>query len=210
MQHTEQIVDAARRLAAEKGEAFTTQELVKEAGVALQTFYRHFSGKDQLLLAVIEKTMVEGCANFEEQARPLRDPLDRLRFYVTVAIDTLDDEDTASRRFITAEHYRLHQLFPDQLVEATRPFRDLLETELGKAQAAGSLPPRDVARSAWFIAELVQATFHHYAFATVEQPIEEIAADLWQFCLSAIGGDTTSSPASGTARRKRPAPTTTE
>ena len=34
------ILDAARRLVDDKGEAFTTQELIKEAGVALQTFYR--------------------------------------------------------------------------------------------------------------------------------------------------------------------------
>ena len=41
-----QMLDAARRLIVAKGEEFTTQELVAEAGVALQTFYRYFASKD--------------------------------------------------------------------------------------------------------------------------------------------------------------------
>jgi AcrR family transcriptional regulator len=35
---------------------------VKEAGVALQTFYRYFASKDELLLAVIADAMTEACA----------------------------------------------------------------------------------------------------------------------------------------------------
>ena len=56
-------VDARRRAAAHprKGDAFTTQELVKEAGVALQTFYRYFASKDELLLAVIADAMADAC-----------------------------------------------------------------------------------------------------------------------------------------------------
>src|ERR1700690_4453226 len=52
------IVQAARTLINRQGD-FTTQELVKEAGVALQTFYRYFQSKDQLLLALIEDMIAE-------------------------------------------------------------------------------------------------------------------------------------------------------
>ena len=55
------LVAAGRRLVFEKGHAFTINELVKEAGVALQTFYRYFSGKDELLLAVLEDLVGEAC-----------------------------------------------------------------------------------------------------------------------------------------------------
>jgi AcrR family transcriptional regulator len=55
------IVQAARRLIEVKGPAFTTHELVREAGIALQTFYRYFPGKDHLLLAVIEDIIDESC-----------------------------------------------------------------------------------------------------------------------------------------------------
>jgi len=87
------IVDAAHRLIAERGERFTTQELVKEAGVALQTFYRLFPGKDQLLLAVLEDMIAENCAQYEEAARRLPDPVARLRFYITAALRSIADDD---------------------------------------------------------------------------------------------------------------------
>ena len=64
------MLDAARRLIAVKGDEFTTQDLVKEAGVALQTFYRYFAGKDELILAVIADAMTEACAIVNESIAP--------------------------------------------------------------------------------------------------------------------------------------------
>src|SRR5437763_1376439 len=66
VQRAKQIVAAARRLVDVKGGDFTTHELVKEAGVAVQTFYKHFSGKDQVLLAVIEDVIAETVAGLAE------------------------------------------------------------------------------------------------------------------------------------------------
>ena len=54
------MLDAARRLIREKDD-FTTQDLVVEAGVSLQTFYRYFASKDELLLALIADAMTEAC-----------------------------------------------------------------------------------------------------------------------------------------------------
>ena len=47
------ILAAGRILIATNGADFTTQAVIQEAGVALQTFYRYFKSKDQLLLALI-------------------------------------------------------------------------------------------------------------------------------------------------------------
>src|SRR5439155_24309289 len=97
------IVDAARRLISERGERFTTQELVKEAGVALQTFYRLFGGKDQLLLAVFENLIAESCAEYEQAAAQLPDPVARLHFYVTVAVHSVGGDGLeVGPRFVTA------------------------------------------------------------------------------------------------------------
>ena len=60
------MLDAARRLIDAKGDEFTTQELVAEAGVALQTFYRYFASKDELLLAVIGDAMTDACERWAE------------------------------------------------------------------------------------------------------------------------------------------------
>ena len=66
---TRTVIDAARRLIEARGDRFTIQELVKEAGIALQTFYRLFAGKDELLLAVLDDMIAEACAHLETAAR---------------------------------------------------------------------------------------------------------------------------------------------
>ena len=180
------IVAAGRRLVAEKGTAFTIQELAKEAGVALQTFYRHFAGKDELLLAALEEQIAESCVVYGEQARTLPDPITRLHFYITAALTSLLDPSTDSR-FVTAEHFRLHQLFPDELAVANRPFTDLIIPEIEAATAAGLLAPTDVERDAWFVTQLVMATYHYYAFASRAFD-KEMIEGLWRFCLAALGG----------------------
>jgi len=187
IEQAQAIVKAARRLIAERGERFTTQELVKEAGVALQTFYRLFAGKDQLLLAVFEDMIAESCERYEEAARALPDPVARLRFYVTAAqqsaiVGTTD----IGPRFVTAEHWRLYQLFPDEMSRATQPFTDLVARELEAAVAEGSLNSANPAADAWFVTKLVMAVFHHYAFADSDTGSQHVGDDLWDFCVRAL------------------------
>jgi AcrR family transcriptional regulator len=183
------MLDAALRLIRQKGDAFTTQELVKEAGVALQTFYRYFPSKDELLLAVITDAMTDACARWAAAAAELPDPVARLRFYITTVIGVLDAEEGegGTAKFIVSTHWRLHRIFPEELAEAEKPFADLLLTEIKAGVQAGLLAPADPEWSAWFIAELVRSVYHYHAYA----PLADDATDqLWEFCLSALGGTT--------------------
>lgn len=184
------MVEAARRLIAEKGSGFTTQELAREAGVALQTFYRHFGGKDQLLLATIEDMHAEMAVQYATDARDLPDPLARLHYYVTVALAGLDGTGEAARapQFITAEHWRLHQQFPEEMTIATQPTVDLFARELRAAQEQGLVAPSDVDRSAELMVMLVRAVYHHYAFKAKSEPAAAIADHVWELCLQGIGG----------------------
>jgi TetR/AcrR family transcriptional regulator len=196
------IVDAAQRLIEAKGSSFTTQELTKEAGVALQTFYRHFEGKDQLLLAVFEEEVTAGTRRLEAAAGELPDPLARLRFLITSALTLLDGRGVdIAPRFMTAEHWRLHQLFPDEMARINQPFADLVERELREAAAEGLLRPvPDPAHAAWFTMKLVMSTYHHYAFATAHESIADISERLWTFCLAAYTGGQEERPLTGPAR----------
>jgi TetR/AcrR family transcriptional regulator len=181
------MLDAALRLIREKGDSFTTQELAKEAGVALQTFYRYFPSKDELLLAVIADAMTEACSRWAAGAEGLADPIARLRFYITAVIEVLDaeDGDGGAAKFIVSTHWRLHRIFPDELAAAEKPFVDLLLTEIKAGVEAGLLAPADPEWAAWFIAELVRSVYHYHAYA----PLEADATDhLWEFCLTALGG----------------------
>jgi AcrR family transcriptional regulator len=190
VQHAKLIVDAARRLIMRKGGGFTTQELVKEAGVALQTFYRYFAGKDELLLAVMEDMIAESCVVLEQQASPLTDPVDRLQFYITTAVSTVgaDGDESAAARFVSTEHWRLHRLYPDELTQANQHYADLILGEIHAAADAGLLHPADPESDAWLITHLVTGVYHHYAFATTDESGAEIGQRLWAFSYAALGG----------------------
>lgn len=181
------IVEAAQRLIAAKGPSFTTQELIKEAGIALQTFYRYFPSKDHLLLAVIEHIIDDNCKEYKKRASKLTDPIDRLHLYVTATMSGLEGVGKGPS-FITAEHWRLQTIYPDEVSAATRPFTDLLLEEIREAKTIGALDSPDPEYSAWLITQLVMAVFHHYDCAGLDEPSERIGARVWAFCLAALGG----------------------
>lgn len=182
------IVRAAERLIALKGSGFTTQELVKEAGIALQTFYRYFQGKDQLLIAVIEDMVDTSAAQYKEQAAAIDNPLERIRFHISTVVESLahSGDTPHGPRFITAEHWRLSSLYPTEMERATRPFKDLLQGEIEAARAEGLIQPEDPAYDAWLINQLVMSVFHYYAFAPADHSYPEIADRLWTFCLAGL------------------------
>ena len=122
------MLDAARTLIATKGDEFTTQELAAEAGVALQTFYRYFSSKDELLLAVVGDAMVDAVERWAQTASELPDPLARSAFYIMSTLERLngDCRNAAMSRFVVSTRWRLHKQFPKELAEAEKPFVDLL------------------------------------------------------------------------------------
>lgn len=188
-----QLLDAARRLIATNGGEFTTQELVSEAGVALQTFYRYFASKDELLLAVIGDAMSEACERWSEAASELSDPLDRLRYYITSTLEGLDGEGrhAATARFIVSTRWQLHRQFPTELAETEKPFVDLLRREVSCAIDAGLLNCPDPEWDPWFLAELARSVFHFYAFAArADDELEQVRERLWRFCLTALGSAT--------------------
>jgi AcrR family transcriptional regulator len=181
------IVAAARRLIETKGASFTTNELIKEAGIALQTFYRYFPGKDSLMLAVIENIIDENCAVFREEARKLPGPMERLHFYIDATVRALDAPGRGPS-FMTSEHFRLQTLYPAEVSRATQHYTDLLVEEIRDATAAGRVHPRDPEYSAWLITQLTMAVFHHYDCAGLDEPTDQIAERLWEFCLGALHG----------------------
>lgn len=186
-----QMLDAAQRLIEAKGDEFTTQELAAEAGVALQTFYRYFASKDELLLAVIGDAMVDACDRWTQAAGELPDPLARLRYYLTSTLDRLDGDshNAAMSRFVVSTRWRLHRQFPKELADAERPFVDLLRAAVTAAVEDGSLNPPDPEWDSWFLAELVRSVYHFYAFASpAPGELAEVKEQLWRFCLTALGG----------------------
>jgi AcrR family transcriptional regulator len=187
-----EIIDAAQRLLHTHGDdGFTIQQLVDEAGVALQTFYRHFGGKDELLLALLDRSVSEFCAELRHATKDVDDPIERLRRFVTRPLDLLREGNSTDARAITHEHFRLYQLYPTEVSRATNAFTELVLESLEDACARGLATSTEPARDAWIVQELAMTTFHHYSFMELGPDADAVIGHLWQFCRAAIGATET-------------------
>ena len=182
------IVAAAHRLIAAGDEQFTINELTAEAGIALQTFYRYFGGKDELLLAVIENLVAGSSEQFRALVADEADPVERLRRTVHIVLDSDGPAaDVTAGRFIASEHWRLARLFPEEIASVAQPYVELLAEHIRAGCDAGTLRSVDPDRDAALIAELIRAVHNNQSFAGKADPT--LADDVWRFCLAALGGD---------------------
>jgi len=65
-----------------EGKDFTVQEVVERSGQSLRSFYQHFDGKHELLLALFEESVVSTVAYLRERIGDESDPLERLHRFV--------------------------------------------------------------------------------------------------------------------------------
>jgi AcrR family transcriptional regulator len=116
------IIDAAIDVFAEKGMETEIKDITDRAGLAVGTLYRHFSGKDDLLMAIAREAHAAILAG-ARQAEAEADPLTALRALLTLA-------------FTTAERY-------GWLIEAMlsgrlpAEFRDELHRDIGAEEVRG-------------------------------------------------------------------------
>ena len=70
-----QILAAARELTEETGGLdFTVQDIVDRSGLSLRSFYKHFGGKDELLLALLEELLRDFADDMRRDVEALRRP----------------------------------------------------------------------------------------------------------------------------------------
>ncbi len=183
----ERLIDAARELATETGNAaFTVAEVSRRAGASLKGFYACFAGKDDLLLALLEEDSRVGATLVAEQVAAHDDPVDRLRAYVHGLFSLVAQPgELGYVGVLVREHRRLGEERPDDLRAALAPLVDLLAGELAGADAAGRATSPDPARDAQTVFGLLLTGVHEVTLGR-RDPYDE-AADLWRLCWSGLG-----------------------
>ena len=178
------LVDAARRLATSGSATFTVADVAEHAGVSLRSFYRHFGGRDELLLALFEEEARTGAAMLRQvvDAEPEVEPLERVRRCVDALCGLVTvGSDYAS--MLVREHLRLADQHPDEMRSALAPLLDVLAGELEAAADAGRLRPVDRFDAATVLALVLT----HIQTAVLLAPDEPAPAErVWRFCRAAL------------------------
>ncbi len=180
------VVDAARELLLETaGPSFTVPDLAKRAHTSLATLYSYFSGKDEVLLAVIEGTARNSGSSADPELELLTDPLARLQRVVQRPILRTGEAGGRASLIFFREAWRLAEIYPETLRALTDPATMQLQVELEAAVAAGLAvsddPYRDATSIRLFVWALIQAMQVGWG-----DDFKAVADDAWDFCSRAL------------------------
>jgi AcrR family transcriptional regulator len=193
-QRVQRFLDAAFELIDEKGTTdFTIQEVIDRSKQSLRGFYQYFDGKDELILALFEDSVLESAVDLRDVVADQSDPLERLRAFTIRLHEWCEPAETPrkrgshNRRPISEFSVQLALAHPERVRAALEPVSRLLLEHVEAAAAAGAIHVRDPRRAA----ALVQQTVMYSWFGNrlIEEPRMRLTADeAWEFCLHGLAG----------------------
>ncbi|GGN36665.1 TetR/AcrR family transcriptional regulator [Streptomyces fuscichromogenes] len=188
-QRVQRFLDAAQELIADKGTTdFTVQEVVERSRQSLRSFYQHFDGKHELLLALFEDALSKSAAEIRERAAAGRDPLDRLKIAVDLLYASSTPRAGQQSPLFTDFAIQLLVTHPDQVASAHLPllayFTELVEESVEAGQAVTAKPRR----TASLIMQTAMFTAQAPAAPVGAHPSPITAEEVWAFCLGGLRG----------------------
>ena len=153
-------------------------DVAADAGISLRSFYRHFAGRDDLLLALFEEEARTAVELLGELVGRGGEPIARVRRCIEALCElVVTGEGYAA--LLVREHLRLGAERPDEIRAALAPLLDLLHRELDAAAAAGDLRPADRFDAATVLALVLT----HVQTALLLAPAEPAPTErIWRFC----------------------------
>jgi TetR/AcrR family transcriptional regulator len=166
----------------------TVPGLVARAGMSTKTFYRHFSSRDDLLIAVMEDELAIGAHLVSKEVERHADPVERLRACVLayVALPTRY-QNTRIRQARVREGQRLVALHETRAAHTSAPLRALFLDSLNRLVAAGLVHLEEPELTARSLYHLLTGHLVDAAFDMAPDAYERIGCHAWQFTCAALG-----------------------
>jgi AcrR family transcriptional regulator len=187
------FLEAAYALIDEHGGVdFTIRDVIDRSGQSVRAFYQCFEGKDELLLALFEDSVLEQTDDLRKAVEHESDPLARLRAFTVRLYDWCEPSDSKRKpgrhrhRPIAEFAVRLSTVEPTRAELAMRPVSLLLLELLDDAVAAGAIRATDTERAAVLVKQLVMYSWFRNRTG-VGAPIRITADEIWEFCLHGLG-----------------------
>jgi AcrR family transcriptional regulator len=141
-QRVQRFLDAAQAVITDKGTTdFTVQEVVERSSQSLRSFYQHFDGKHELLLALFEDALRRTTVQIAAVAGAKIDPVDALRTAVELLFELSRPDPSAHRPLFTEFAPRLMLSHPAEVRRAHAPLLDLLTALTAAVADGGQLRP---------------------------------------------------------------------
>jgi AcrR family transcriptional regulator len=182
------LINAAARLMRRlDAEELTMQNIAAEAGVSVRVLYRHFEGKDDLLVALIEESQIVFARLIEKAAANIADPLERLGealYFATT--DARQQTDQNFSRAMARFTVQTSVTSPEQVGAAHRPVILVLAGMVEEAMCSGQIEVGDsevAASNLYDVYEAHQRKVYLGRSLGASRP----ASELIRFCLLGLG-----------------------
>lgn len=169
---------------------FTVQEVVARSKTSLRAFYQHFSSKDELLIALLERTMAQSAQAWRAET----DGLDSTAA-IKLIIDRISAEPESSaqdslNRAMNLYNQHLAETRPRDYARVLSPLHELIRDVVQRGITEGVFRPNlEVGPAAAIVTQTILGALrlHWLGAELTGAPID--AAHLYDFCVRALGAD---------------------
>ena len=169
---------------------FTVQEVVARSKTSLRAFYQHFSSKDELLVALLERTMAQSAQAWRAETTSLDSAA-----AIKLIIDRISAEPESStqdslNRAMNLYNQHLAETKPHDYARVLSPLHELIRDVVHRGITEGVFRPNlDVGPTAAIIMQTILGALrlHWLGAELTGAPID--AAHLYDFCIRALGTD---------------------
>jgi uncharacterized protein (TIGR00369 family) len=178
---------------------FTVQEVVARSKTSLRAFYQHFSSKDELLIALLERTMAQSAQAWRAETTGLDSTA-----AIKLIIDRISAEPESStqdslNRAMNLYNQHLAETKPRDYARVLSPLHDLIRDVVQRGITEGVFRPNlDAGPAAAIVMQTILGALrlHWLGAELTGAPID--AAHLYDFCVRALGTDDDVQPAQPT------------
>jgi uncharacterized protein (TIGR00369 family) len=167
---------------------FTVQEVVARSKTSLRAFYQHFSGKDELLLALFDRTIAQSVQIWRTEITGL-DSTAALKFLIDrISQQPESTTQDSLNRALTLYNQHLAETRPREYARVLSPLHQLIRDIVGQGITEGVFNPGlDVGASAAIVMQTVMGAqrLHWLGTELNGAPVDD--GQLYDFCSRALG-----------------------
>ncbi|HZA00494.1 MAG TPA: TetR/AcrR family transcriptional regulator [Acidimicrobiales bacterium] len=168
-------------------EDFKVQLLLRETGLSARTFYRHFAGKEELFLVLMQGEYARSAARIRTAMAREDGPARKIAAWIDELVQAAGDPRRAARARLFTSQPAVLRHYPDKVAEAARLVLEPLADAIREGRSTGELPDGDPDRDPELIHQLAGTAMARALAHSREESVDEVTADVTGFVLRALG-----------------------
>ncbi|MGH3676275.1 MAG: TetR/AcrR family transcriptional regulator [Mycobacterium sp.] len=185
---TSQFMKSALEILGETGRTdFTVLEVVERSKTSLRSFYQHFSTKDELLLALIDKIMAESTKKWQQETQGLDAEAALRKLIDRITAPAPSSTQDSINRGLTYYNDHLAESLPSEYARVLSPLHRLIQDILKRGISEGVFRPGlDVETTAALIMQSVLGAMRLRSLGVELNGVPIDGNHIYDFCVRGV------------------------